>query len=183
MVRANLQQLDVRPLLDGICYRVRTGVDCGDERDGLVKEPVERVDERRREQFHLTQLVDDHNAAALRGPFDCWHRQALKRGNIYAVAGNHRPFGESHMSEQGTAAANLFDAKPDPLAVFPDFPREEPADGDAARGQFSGQPAHEGGLARPGRTGQQDPRHRRNQPRMHDHCPAGYLVPRLVGAD
>ncbi|HUC24155.1 MAG TPA: hypothetical protein VMA73_15715 [Streptosporangiaceae bacterium] len=68
----NFQQLDLRPLFDGIRYRVVASVDGGDERDGLVKELVEGVDEGWREQFHLAQLVDDHDAAPLCGALDGW---------------------------------------------------------------------------------------------------------------
>ena len=70
MTWVDFQQLDVRSLFDGIGYRVLASVDRGYKRDGLVEEPVERADERRGEQFHLTQLVDDHDAAASRGPLD-----------------------------------------------------------------------------------------------------------------
>ena len=43
MARADFQQLDVRPLFDGIGHGVLASVDGGHKRDGLVKEPVERA--------------------------------------------------------------------------------------------------------------------------------------------
>jgi hypothetical protein len=112
----DFQQFGVRPLFDGIGYRVLTGVDRGDERDGLVQEPVDRVDERRREQFHLAQLVDDHGTASLHGPLDGWQREALKRSNIDVIAAHHGTLVKGHVGQQCAGTADLLGIEPHPVA-------------------------------------------------------------------
>ena len=79
----------------------------------------------------------------MRGPLHGWQREALKPSYIHAVAANHMASGKRHVSEQRVRATNLLDNEPDPVAVLPDLPREEPADGNADGGQFVGQPADE----------------------------------------
>lgn len=93
----DFQQFNVRPLFNDIRYRVLTSVD---RRDGLVQEPVDRADERWREQFHLTQLVDDHDTASLLGPSDGWQCEALKRSNIHVIAAHHGTFPKGHVGQQ-----------------------------------------------------------------------------------